>query len=294
MKELGVEGLNEKALEKSKAADPLDMMLRDYSLTSPILSKEALMKIEQRMPEMKRASQTAGRQNTQTTSQLMTLNMSGDEPYRHLRQILAQIEKKRGALEEAHFRVRKQAVQLRSLEKKIAENPDDDMAIIDRDKILLGFEKQKIYIQGAIKEIGMFQDAYDDIRETHGIPQEWDEVLAEKAEVRHHIKMGFRNGFQEIMSSGMIGRGTTEYLEQFGIHPQMARKMLHDYVTTNENRISQGAEPDVAHFHDFLDNMANKFSDAHVQSLKRIGLKELVREDWCYTTQASTKEITDG
>lgn len=294
MTELRVVDSNGKALAKTETKDPFEVLLRDHSLTSPILSKKALAKIEQRMPEISRASQTAGRQNTQVTSQLMTLNMSGDEPYRHLRQILAQIEKKRSALEEAHFRVKKQALRLRKLEDKIAKNPDDEMALINRDEILLGFEKQKIYIQGAIKEIGMFQDAYEDIRESNGIPEEWDEVLSERAEVRHHIKMGFRNGFQEIMSSGMVGRGTAEYLEQFGIHPQMARKLLHDYVTQNEERISQGAEPDVTHFHRFLDNMANKFSDAYEHSLKRIGLKELVREDWCYTTDASIKEITDG
>ena len=70
----------EQTAVQEKVADPLDLILKNHSLVSSTLSKEALMKIEQRMPEIMRATNTAGRRNTQTTSQLMTLNMSGDEP----------------------------------------------------------------------------------------------------------------------------------------------------------------------------------------------------------------------
>lgn len=278
----------EQTAVQEKVADPLDLILKNHSLVSSTLSKESLMKIEQRMPEIMRATNTAGRRNTQTTSQLMTLNMSGDEPYRHLRQILAQIDKKRSALESSHFRVKKQVIKLKSLEKKIQENPDDELAVVQRDEIMVGLERSKVYVEGAIKELGMFQDAYDEIRESHGIPEKWDETHAEKAEVRHHIKMGFRNGFQEIMASGMVGRGTAEYLEQFGIHPQAARKHLHDYVVQNENLMNSGKEPNISHFHEFLDAMADRYAEAHHANLKRIGLKKLVRDDWCY------KELTNG
>ena len=269
-------------LVEKRIEDPLDLMLRNQSLVSSTLTKESLMKIEQRMPEIVRATNTAGRRNTQTTSQLMTLNMSGDEPYRHLRQILAQIEKKRGALEESHFRVKKQIIKLRKYEKKIEQDPTDEYSIVCRDEILTGLDRSKLYVEAAIKEIGMFQDAYDDIRESHNIPDNWDEIDAEKGEIKHHIKMGFRNGFQEIMSSGMIGRGTSEYLEQFGIHTQSARKHLSDYVQQNERLLDSGKEPTIEHFHKFLDAMADKYADAYQMNLKRIGLKKLIRDEWCY------------
>ena len=252
----------------------------DLILKKPFLLKidnDALAKIESRMPEIKRARNSAGRKNTQTTAQLMTLNIAGDEPYRHLRQILAQIERKSAALEEAFFKLKKDNVRL-----KIIQNKTDEMSLIRAEEITAKMERGRLYVEGAIKEIGMFQDAYEEIRETHDIPEKWDEKDSEKAEIRHHIKMAFRNSFQEMMSTGMIGRGSAEYLEQFGVHPQSARKYLHDYVVQNEKLMDSGKEPTIEHFHKFLDSMADKFQESHKLCMKRIGLKTLVREEWCY------------
>jgi exonuclease VII small subunit len=253
----------------------MDLILQN----APVLkiSSDALAKIEARMPEINRAKNSAGRKNTQTTSQLMTLNIAGDEPYRHLRQILAQIERKTSALEEVFFKLKKDNVRL-----KIIQEKEDEMSLIRAEEITAKMERGRLYVEGAIKEIGMFQDAYDEIRDSHNIPEKWDEKDSEKAEIRHHIKKGFRNSFQEMMSTGMIGRGSAEYLEQFGVHPQSARKYLHDYIVQNEKLMDSGKEPTIEHFHKFLDSMADKFQESHKLCMKRIGLKTLVREEWCY------------
>ena len=253
----------------------MELILKNPSVLK--INGDALEKIESRLPEIKRARNSAGRKNTQTTSQLMTLNIAGDEPYRHLRQILAQIERKSAALEESFFKLKKDDVRLKKLETK-----KDELSLIHADEIRSRMERSRLYVEGAIKDIGMFQDAYDEIRETHNIPEKWDEKDSEKAEIRHHIKMGFRNSFQEMMSTGMIGRGSAEYLEQFGVHPQSARKYLHDYIVQNEKLMDSGKEPTIEHFHRFLDSMADKFQESHKLCMKRIGLKTLVRDEWCY------------
>jgi len=253
----------------------MDLILKNPSVLK--IDGDALEKIESRLPEIRRARNSAGRKNTQTTSQLMTLYIAGDEPYRHLRQILAQIERKSAALEETFFKLKKDDVRLKKLETK-----KDDLSLIQADEIKSRMERSRLYVEGAIKEIGMFQDAYEEIREMHNIPEKWDEKDSEKAEIRHHIKMGFRNSFQEMMSTGMIGRGSAEYLEQFGVHPQSARKYLHEYIVQNESMMDSGKEPTIEHFHKFLDSMADKFQESHKLCMKRIGLKTLVREEWCY------------
>ena len=241
------------------------------------LEPQALEKIANRLPEIYRATKTAGRRNTQTTSQLMTLNMAGDEPYRHLRQILAQIEKKKNALEAGAFKMKKNEIHKKNMLAK-----GDELSLLRVQEMDAGLERSRIYVEGAVKEIGMYQDAYDEIREAHGIPDNWDERDSEEAEIRHHIKMGFRTAFQEMMSRGMIGRGSAEYLEQFGIHPQVARKHLYEYISGIEKLMEEGKEPDIEHFHNFLDAMADKFNDAHKLAMKRIGLKSIVREDFCF------------
>ena len=67
------------------------------------ITPEKMQKISERMVEMERANNSVGRKNTQTTNQLMTLTMLTDSPYRRLRQILTQIEKKKEALSQHYF-----------------------------------------------------------------------------------------------------------------------------------------------------------------------------------------------
>lgn len=260
-------------MELHQTHNLMDIISKNYSS----LFSDSLAKIEARLPEINRAKNSAGRKNTQTTSQLMTLNIAGDSPYRHLRQILAQIERKSTALEETFFKLKKDDVRLKKLEDK-----KDDLSLIHADEIKSRMDRSKLYIEGAIKEIGIFQDAYDEIRDSHNIPEKWDEKDSEEAEIRHHIKMGFRTSFQEMMSTGMIGRGSAEYLEQFGVHPQSARKYLHDYIVQNEKLMDSGKEPTIENFYKFLDSMADKFQESYKLCMKRIGIKSLVREEWCY------------
>ena len=77
-----------------------------------------IAKVSERMVEIDRAINTLGRKNTQNTIQLMTLNMMTDSPYRRLRQCIAEINKKRDALESTYFRFRKQEIELKKWESK--------------------------------------------------------------------------------------------------------------------------------------------------------------------------------
>ena len=249
-------------------------LLKESSINLP---QKSLEKIANRLPELARALNTTGRRNTQTTSQLMTLNMAGDEPYRHLRQILVQIEKKKTSLEELAFKYRKDEIRKEKLLEK-----DDELARLSAQEIDCRMIRSRVYIEGAVKEIGMFQDVYDEIREAHGIPENWGELDREKGEIRHHIKMGFRMAFQEIMAHGMVGRGSAEYLEQFGVNPQGARKHLQDYIIANEEMLKNGQEPTIEHFHKFLDAMGDKYKDAHKANMKRIGIKNLIHDDFIF------------
>jgi len=77
-----------------------------------------MKKITERMVEVDRANNSLGRRNTQTTNQLMTLTMLTDSPYRRLRQILAQIENKRGALRSSFFGLQKVKLEMKEWEEE--------------------------------------------------------------------------------------------------------------------------------------------------------------------------------
>jgi len=241
------------------------------------ITDEKLAVIAEKMVEIDRVNHTAGRSNTQTTNQLMTLTMLTDSPYRRLRQCMSQIEKKRKALEEAYFKMQKKKVQVTYWYEK-----GDEMSVIRAREAEAGMIRQKDYIDGAFKEIATFQCAYDEIRESHNIPENWDEKDAEEAEIDHHIKQAFRQAHRDMVNTGRIGLGNMEYMEQYGIHIQTATKIIADYIASEDKMIAEGKMPTVKHLYAFLDRMAETFHDAHKVVMERIGIKELLKEDFLY------------
>jgi len=241
------------------------------------ITDEKLALIATKMPAIDRANHTAGRSDTQTTNQLMTLTMMTDSPYRRLRQCLSQIEQKRTALEEAYFKMKKKAILIKQWYKK-----GDEMSVLKAQEAESQAFRQKDYIDGALKEIATFQCAYDEIRESHNIPEKWDERDAEVAEIDHHIKQAFRQAHRDVVQGGSITGGNMEYMEQYGIHIQTATKIIRDYVASEDEMINQGQLPTVQHLYAFLDSMALQFNDAHKLVMKRIGIKELIKEDFLY------------
>jgi predicted Fe-Mo cluster-binding NifX family protein len=241
------------------------------------ITDEKLAIISEKMVEIDRVNHTAGRSQTQTTNQLMSLTMLTDSPYRRLRQCLSQIERKRTALEEAYFKMQKKQLQI-----KVWYEKGDEMSVVRAKEAESNMIRQKDYIDGAFKEIATFQCAYDEIRESHNIPEKWDEKDAELAEIDHHIKQAFRQAHRDMVNTGRIGLGNMEYLEQYGIHIQTATKVIADYIAGEDKMISEGKMPTVRHLYAFLDRMAETFHDAHKDVLNRIGIKELIKDEFLY------------
>ena len=241
------------------------------------ITDKKLAVIAEKMVAIDRANHTAGRSQTQTTNQLMTLTMMTDSPYRRLRQCLSQIEQKRKALEEAYFKMRKKQILIKQWYEK-----GDEMSVIKAQEAEAGMIRQKDYIDGAFKEIATFQCAYDEIREAHNIPEKWDERDAEEAEIDHHIKQAFRQAHRDMVNTGRIGLGNMEYMEQYGIHIQTATKLIRDYINIEEKQIAKGKAPTVNRLYDFLDSMAETFHDAHKDVMARIGIKELIKDEFLY------------
>ena len=241
------------------------------------ITDEKLAVIAEKMVEIDRVNHTAGRSQTQTTNQLMSLTMMTDSPYRRLRQCMSQIERKRKALEESYFKMQKKQLQI-----KLWYEKGDEMSVVRAKEAESGMIRQKDYIDAAFKEIATFQCAYDEIRESHNIPENWDEKDAELAEIDHHIKQAFRQAHRDMVNTGRIGLGNMEYLEQYGIHIQTATKIIADYITSEDEMISEGKLPTVKHLYAFLDRMAETFHDAHKDVMNRIGIKELIKEDFLY------------
>ena len=101
------------------------------------------------------------------------------------------------------------------IEIKEWEEEDTELSRIKLAETKTGIDTSKKYIEGALKEIGIFQDAYEEIRENNNIPEDWDEEDAELDEIRHHIRQAFRQSHRDMILHGTINQGNAEYLEQY-------------------------------------------------------------------------------
>ena len=189
------------------------------------ISDEGLQKICDRLPELHRGKKVFGRRNSQTTSTLMSLTMIADSPLRQMKQCLSQIDAKRNALIEAHFNIKKDEGRIKRYEKG-----DDELDKVEAEHIRATMYEAKTGAENAMKEIGMYQDIYEQIRVSHNIPVDWDEEDFEAQEIPHALRMSFRQAIQNIMSSGRVQISTVEYWEQFGVHALVGEKLTRDYL----------------------------------------------------------------
>jgi len=241
------------------------------------ITPEKMQKISERMVEIERASNSLGRRNTQTTNQLMTLTMLTDSPYRRLRQILTQIERKKEALQSTYFKHQKLKLEMQEWKEE-----DSELSRIKVSEARSGMESGKKYIEGALKEIGIFQDAYEEIRKNNNIPELWDEEDAELDEIRHHIRQAFRQSHRDMILSGSISQGNAEYLEQFGIHLQTARNYIKQYIDQCEELIAEKSYPNIDHLYAFFDKCVEVFGEEYIKVMNHIGITELVRNQWLF------------
>ncbi len=241
------------------------------------ISKEGLQKIYNRLPELDRAKKAVGRKNSQTTATLMTMTMLADSPYRQMKQCLSQIDNKRNALTKAFFKIEKQLVNIRKWEKS-----DTEMDQIKAREARVMLEQGKVHSENAMKEIGMYQDIYDQIRISHNIPENWDEADFESQEIDHALRMSFRKAIQNIQATGRIAISTSEYWEQFGVHPLVGEKLTREYMASVDNELKENKLPSVQSMHNFIEKMVETFRNEYKHSLTRIGVDAVINHQYAY------------
>ena len=288
-------------------------------------NEDSIAKISKEMPEINRVVRTLGRSNTQTTNKLMTLTMlnGNSSPYRHLRQCVTQIEDRRTALasnmktlNEAKIIIEKYEEEIKllreelSLIESITNTVNDEILLMECKKKLLkiktkiklkendlSYKRANIvdsmcYVEGCLKDIASFQEAYNQIKESNNIPDNWDEVDAENAEIPFHIKEIFLHAYRDMLVHRGIGMGTIEYMNQFGIHPNAAAAEVITYINNTDKIIQEsGYLPDSNDLENWLTKMVDKYKDEYKKVLKTMGITEMVT-DW-YQYKDRNKSIEE-
>jgi len=254
-----------------------EIQLKTFSnnLPSHAITKNQLEKIESRLPELHRAKAIIGHSTSQASYALQTLNMLTDSPMSRMKQCLSNIEHKYQAVREAYFNIEKKKLEIKDLRNNLDES--SRLKIKENETSIESIQNG---MGNALREIGMFQDFYENIRKSNNIPLQWNEHDFEKQEIANMVRKSFRIGIQTISNSHSVSIAAVEFWEQLGIHPQTAEAHCRNYLGQVDKIIKEGKDPSVTVMYEFLDGMAEKFKDSYKFALDRIGLKELGSEDF--------------
>ena len=251
-----------------------------FEIQSSNINSAAVEKVSKYLPELDQKTRAFGSSNSQTTLSMMSLTMlGGQSSFRMLRQIMAEVEKRKGALTESQVSHAKLIKTIKRLEDKT--DPVDTAKYRQACVDIVTLENK---INGSFKDIATLIDAYNNIKETQGI-EDWDEEAFEDAEKRHHVRRCFEMMYRNLLDGGRTQTSTIEYMQQFGVHPQICRKEVEGYLAYTDDRIQGGEILHANDLEEFLDEMGEKYWEGADKTSERLfGKKTFANKDFMYKT----------
>lgn len=158
------------------------------------------------------------------------LNLSSFSPIKNLRQISAEITKKKSALDQTKYKYYKKQIAIEKIKQLLDESEEG------LDRIQLQVRKAEMesnltgaqrLIDGALKDILTLHDLYNQIKKQTG---EVTEADAEAVESLAHLQRSIQQCLRDVRQFGAITKGEQEYLEQIGVNPSKMQDTLRSYV----------------------------------------------------------------
>tara|TARA_R100001082_G_C4360630_1_gene159163 strand:+ start:328 stop:1158 length:831 start_codon:yes stop_codon:yes gene_type:complete len=270
-------------LKKSEIAQVNDELLKEttgFLVQTNNINSHAVEKVKRFLPELEEKTRAFDRQNSQTTLAMMTLTMlTGQSPYRMMRQIMAEVEKRKGALAEAQVNHAKTLKEIGEL-----ESSEDFVEQAEYRQKCVNITTMEQKINGSFKDIACLIDAYNNIKESNAI-EDWDEEAFEKEEKKHHVRRAFELMYRNIFQSGRASEAAIEYCQQFGIHPQVCMSEVSGYLQYTAERIQNQDYPHSNDLEEFLDEMAEKYQLNPDKTSERLfGKADFATNDYMYKT----------
>lgn len=240
------------------------------------INAPAVAKVNEFLPELTEKTRAFDRNNSQHTLTLMSLTMlNGQSPMRMMRQILAEVESRKMALAEAQVNHAQLLADLQDLQTKT-----DPVSQAKHRQKSFSLDMMESKINGAFKDIAVLIDAYNNIKAKHGI-DDWDESTFEREEKKHHVRRGFELMYRNLLEGGRAQTATIEYLQQYGVHPQVALTEVSGYIQVVAMKIQNNQIPHANDLEDFLDEMANKYVKSVDETSQRMfGVNDFTNTDY--------------
>ena len=262
--------------------DPKDLVNVDSvtfnmpTVTKDVINKNAVAKVNEFLPELDNKTKYFDRKNSQSTLSMMSITMlNGQSPMRMMRQIMAEVEKRKMALAEAQVNHAKQLEEIEELQTKLQDDPDNNLLNAKLRHTMVSITMHESKINGSFKDIAVLIDSYNAIKENNGI-EDWDEEQFEREEKRYHVRRGFELMYRNLMDGGRASTSTIEYMQQYGVHPQVGLAEVQAYMNSVTDRMNKGEMPHANDLEEFLDAIADKYwTNANATTERIYGKKDI-------------------
>ena len=184
---------------------------------------------------------------------LKHLTCSQADGWLRLRQIGAEMSRKRMALNEAKFGYLKKKMKIGVKREEMDKASPANYRLLEVEIMELESQMQEVMVkvEGALKEVQTLSGMHDSLKEHLG---EISEEEFEKAQTKGHIKRAMQQSIREVRECGRIKTGNQEYLEQVGVSVGYALTLIEEFL-------SQEKELKVTNtslLYDFLDKVAEE------------------------------------
>lgn len=198
------------------------------------------------------------------------INFSYHSPHKNMRQISAELSKKKSAMNEAKWRHIKKEAKIRKLQEELESSENlDYWREVDLKIKLAELQESAVegmtYIEGAMKDILALQEIYEDLKEKVSGFSEYD---IEKEESITHLKRSIVQCIRDVRQSGRITKGEQEYMEQIGVNPSKMQRIIQEYVKKELQEDSW----DSTGLFEFVDGLAHELVEKHKVDVTRMEL----------------------
>ena len=261
-----------------KATDPVTFGITPISKSK--INPQAVALVNEFLPELDEKTKFFDRNNSQSTLSMMSLTMlNGHSPHRMLRQVLAETEKRKMALAEAQVGHAKALKKIEKLQEKLFLDPDDNVVNAKLRAAFVSIEMMESKINGSFKDIATLITAYNNLKENYGI-EDWSEEEFEESEKKHHVRRGFELMYRNLMDGGRASTSTIEYMQQYGVHPQVGFAEVQGYIAVVNELLNKQQIPHSNHLEEFLDAMGEKYYKEADKTTERIfGKADITNKD---------------
>ena len=253
-----------KDLSKNYNEDQTQLVTQDIDIQLPMSKpeyKSMLANIKDHAPAIRQASSNFYKSHSQMMS--VTLDVTAITPIRSIKHSLAEIEKTKAALQESYFKMKKDEVKLKKLERKLLDETDpleQEMLEIKITEKQANAASSRGYVEGAVRKLNFFTNQYDNLMEKIG-KEELTEEDYELEEIKYHIMTCMKQALNSARPrGGVIDEGNMIYLFDLGINAAQAQAEVYAYLEWENKTIQDGKAPEHHHTVQWLEQLADKWA----------------------------------